>query len=155
MSKEGTCLQRQPNCHILTQLHVQEPKGFESLSQFCVHGGPVSSVAPTVELCMKTNSSIRQLTLLSLVIQSMSSVQCAPSCLFPVTHGPKHAKVNNKSGMPFTCDTFFTYNEGSKPNCIQNVIPRPQSPQLGFEPNIVQNLCLVSVVKIHMKQILN
>ena len=54
--------------------------------------------------------------------------------------------MNKKSDMPFDSDTNFIYCKGSRLDYIKNVILRPWSaPCHGFEPFVVQTLCIMSV----------
>ena len=65
--------------------------------------------------------------------------------------GPKHGKVNKKSGMPFHCELVPIYSKGSRAQFYTKSHFETMEPSNGFEPNIVQNVCLVSIMVIHTK----
>ena len=47
-----------------------------------------------------------------------SHVECFEKFRYNLIIGPKHGKVNKKSGMPFHYETIFIYSKGNSLNSI-------------------------------------
>ena len=63
--------------------------------------------------------------------------------------GPKHGNTRQVF-YPFTMMQYLISNKGSRLNSIQKLYFKTMEPSIGFEPNIVHNMCLISIMEIHI-----